>query len=84
MTNEQREQALRLADALANPRRWHELKDAQCDEAAALLRTIAAEQKHKPMTEGQIQELCCAVDASGARPAATSLIRAVERFHGIE
>ena len=37
----------------------------------------------QPLTEMQIQQLCCAVDASGARPAATALIRAVEQAHGI-
>jgi hypothetical protein len=37
----------------------------------------------QPLTEMQIQEVCCAVAASGARPAATALIRAVEQAHGI-
>ncbi len=32
--------ALRLADALANLRRWHELTDDDCDEAAAELRRL--------------------------------------------
>jgi len=32
--------ALRLADALANLRRWHELTDDECDEAAAELRRL--------------------------------------------
>ncbi len=31
---------LRLADALANLRRWHELTDDECDEAAAELRRL--------------------------------------------
>jgi len=35
--------ALRLADALANLRRWHELTDDDCDEAAAELRRLHAE-----------------------------------------
>lgn len=32
--------ALRLADALENLRRWHELTDDDCDEAAAELRRL--------------------------------------------
>jgi len=34
--------ALRLADALANLRRWHELTDDECDEAAVELRRLYA------------------------------------------
>jgi hypothetical protein len=35
-------EALRLADALANLRRWHELTDDECDKAAAELRRLHA------------------------------------------
>ena len=36
-----------------------------------------------PLTEAQIQEMCCIINATGARPAATALVRAVERVHGV-
>lgn len=39
MKNEKFE-ALRLADALASSRRWHELTDDDCDAAAAELRRL--------------------------------------------
>ena len=51
--------------------------------AYAAQEVAAALAARKPLTEWQIQALCCAVDASGERPAATALIRAVERAHGI-
>jgi hypothetical protein len=35
-------EALRLADALENLRRWHELTDDDCNEAAAELRRLSA------------------------------------------
>jgi hypothetical protein len=34
--------ALRMADVLENLRRWHELTDDDCDEAAAELRRLSA------------------------------------------
>lgn len=49
----------------------------------ALLGEFGYPAPQQSLTEMQIQELCCAVDASGARPAATALIRAVEWEHGI-
>ena len=42
MTDKQPE-ALRLADALRNPLRWHELTDDECDQAAAELRRLRAQ-----------------------------------------
>ena len=42
MTNEQ-SKALRLVDALTNPRRWHDLTDDDCEQAAAELRRLHAE-----------------------------------------
>jgi hypothetical protein len=36
-------EALLLADALANLRRWHELTDDECDKAADQLRRLHAE-----------------------------------------
>lgn len=53
------------------------------NEAMAEAAWKAAMSARKPLTEMQIQAICCAVDASGARPAATALIRAVEAAHGI-
>lgn len=68
-----------VADELAC--KWRE---SDPEATAVPLYTWAAVEAHRqPLTEMQIQELCCAVDASGARPAATALIRAVEQAHGI-
>ena len=36
-------EAERLAQALTNPRRWHELTDDECDAAAAELRRLSAD-----------------------------------------
>lgn len=36
-------EAERLAQALTNPRRWHELTDDECDSAAAELRRLSAD-----------------------------------------
>lgn len=64
---------------------WRETYNSMplMNEAMAEAAWNAAMATRKPLTELQIQELCCAVDASGERPAATALIRAVERAHGI-
>jgi hypothetical protein len=62
---------------------WVASASAECERCQHLAAKAIADTVQQPLTEAQIQELCCAVDASGVRPAATALIRAVERAHGI-
>jgi hypothetical protein len=57
--------------------------DPQCADRGACQSLVFKATATRPLTAPQIQELCCAVDAGSERPAATALIRAVERAHGI-
>jgi hypothetical protein len=86
MTDEQRAHAERLADVLLDEAVWHERISGfeASRRVAALLRTLAAEPERKPITIKQLRALPEWWPSFEGNPTLLGLVRAVERFHGIE